>query len=422
MKKHVWILNHYAGSMFFDKGGRHYNFAKYLRRAGYEPVIFCCNAKHGQQECFFEADALWHEHMAEEIETPFIFVDSRTYIGNGKQRILNMVDFCRNVQKAAKEYAKQHGKPDVIYASSVHPLTLVAGERLAKYFGVKCICEVRDLWPETIVNLLPQYRKEDLLIRLLYRGEYWIYKKADQLIFTMEGGKDYILHQKWDTGHGKKIDLEKAHYINNGVDWETFQKNREQCQISDPDLKDPCLKRLIYVGSIRPANGLYELLDCAQQMEDRKDVRFLIYGGGEEFGPLQQEVERRGLKNFILKGPVPKNSIPYVLSRSYIGLLNYSKEAMADFEYGGSQNKLFEYLASGRPLLSNMEMNYDIVNPNHCGYAHGFSTGEEYAQGVQKMLELSEDEYQQMCANAEKTAHEYDFKNLTEKLIRVIEG
>ena len=59
MKKNVWIMNHYAGSMFFDKGGRHYNFAKYLRRSGYEPVIFCANSMHGKQKLFFDNNELY---------------------------------------------------------------------------------------------------------------------------------------------------------------------------------------------------------------------------------------------------------------------------------------------------------------------------------------------------------------------------
>ena len=40
MNTNIWILNHYASDMYFDHGGRHYNFAKNLRRAGYTPVIF----------------------------------------------------------------------------------------------------------------------------------------------------------------------------------------------------------------------------------------------------------------------------------------------------------------------------------------------------------------------------------------------
>ena len=84
-------MNHYASGMYFDKGGRHYNFAKYLKLAGYEPVIFCCNTKHGKLETFFSEADLWKEHLAEEIGVPFVFVRARTYEGNGKQRVLNMI-------------------------------------------------------------------------------------------------------------------------------------------------------------------------------------------------------------------------------------------------------------------------------------------------------------------------------------------
>lgn len=72
MKTNIWILNHYASDMYFDRGGRHYNFAKYLRRAGYAPVIFGANSKHGKPERFLETDALWEESIAEEINTPFV--------------------------------------------------------------------------------------------------------------------------------------------------------------------------------------------------------------------------------------------------------------------------------------------------------------------------------------------------------------
>ncbi|MFR3920594.1 MAG: hypothetical protein ACLTYN_00050 [Dysosmobacter welbionis] len=54
MNKRVWIWNHYAGSMYEEQGGRHYAFAKYLRQAGYEPVVFCCNARHGKAETYFQ--------------------------------------------------------------------------------------------------------------------------------------------------------------------------------------------------------------------------------------------------------------------------------------------------------------------------------------------------------------------------------
>ena len=160
MYKKIWIFNHYAGHMLFDKGGRHYWFAKYLKKAGYEPVVFCCNVIHSRaDEKYIDTDSLWVKKTAEDIQVPFIYVKARPYTGNGKQRVLNMVDFYRNVKKSAKAYAKKEGKPDIILASSVHPLTMLAGIQLAKKVGIKCICEVRDLWPEAIVAYSKKIKK-----------------------------------------------------------------------------------------------------------------------------------------------------------------------------------------------------------------------------------------------------------------------
>lgn len=418
MKKNIWIMNHYAGDMLFDRGGRHYNFAKYLRRAGYAPVIFCANSKHGKAERYFETDVLWEERIAEEIDTPFVFVRARTYTGNGKQRVLNMIDFYRNVKKAAKEYAAQHGKPDVIYASSVHPLTLVAGLQLAKQFGVKCVCEVRDLWPESLVVLSERLAKHTLFVRLLYRGERWIYRKADTLIFTFEGDYDYITERGWD----KDIPRSKVHYINNGVDLEQFDRNREDFRIDDPELNDPSTFKVVYTGAIRLANGVGMILDCAECLKDQPDIRFLIYGSGEDLESLREQKAARRLDNVSIKGQVGKQYIPYVLSRGDLNLLNYLPSAIRLFRFGSSQNKKFEYLASGRPLLENTKTAYDVVEQYHCGVCEQIEDGKSYAEAVLRMKSLTPEAYQSYCANARRAAEDYDFKRLTDKLMAVIEN
>ena len=413
MRKYIWIMNHYAGSMFFDKGGRHYNFAKYLRRAGYEPVIFCANSKHGQQELFFDNKDLWYEHIAEEIVTPFVFVKARTYQGNGKQRVLNMIDFCRNVKKTAKQYAKKHGSPDVIYASSVHPLTLVAGIQLAKYFGVKCICEVRDFWPESIVAYSTRFTRSHPLMRLLYHGEKWIYKKADSLIFTTEGAYDYIVEQGWE----KEIPRFKVHYINNGVDLEAFQYNREHFQVDDPDLQDPDIFKVVYTGSIRLVNNLGLLLNAAKQVTDPK-VRFLIWGDGDERPMLEQRIRDEGIGNVGFKGKVDKKYIPYIVSKADLNFAHNTPSSL--FRFGISFNKIFDYFAAGKPILTDFPCAYNPVIQSNSGVAVENATAAEVARAIEKMAALEEAEYMKFCSNALKAAETYDFKNLTQKLIDII--
>ena len=70
MKK-IWIINHYANTTYFDEGGRHYSFAKYLKQHDYEPVIFCSNAEHGTGNLYFENLKLWEEHVETKINVPY---------------------------------------------------------------------------------------------------------------------------------------------------------------------------------------------------------------------------------------------------------------------------------------------------------------------------------------------------------------
>ena len=415
MKTNIWVLNHYGSDMYFDHGGRHYNFAKFLRRAGYAPVIFGANSKHGKAERFFETDALWEEHVAEEIDTPFVFVRARTYTGNGKQRVLNMIDFYRNVKKAAKEYAAQHGRPDVIFASSVHPLTLVAGIQLAKQFGVKCVCEVRDLWPESIVVYSNRFTKDNPLIKLLYRGEKWIYKRADALVFTMEGAYDYITEQGWE----KDIPRSKVHYINNGVDLEQFDYNTEHFHVDDPDLDDPNTFKVVYTGSIRKVNNLGLLLDAAKCVTDPR-VKFLIWGDGDEREVLERRVRDAGLTNVVFKGRVEKKYIPSIVSRADANLMHGTPGPL--FRFGVSPNKMFDYFAAGKPILMDFETKYNPVEQYQAGIILNSLSGEAAAQTLQRMAKWPEEEYARNCQNARRAAGDFDFKKLTDKLLNIIES
>ena len=415
MKKRIWILNHYAGNMFFDFGGRHYAFAKYLRREGYEPVVFCSNTKHGKPECFFQTEKLWEAHLAEEIDVPFVFVKARTYVGNGKQRFLNMVDFYRNVRKAAKEYAQVHGRPDVIYASSVHPLTLVAGIQLAKHYSVPCVCEIRDLWPFCIVEYAPTLGNDSLLIRLLYQGEKWIYQRADALIFTWEGAYDYILDKGWN----QAIPRTKCTMINNGVDMESFQENLQTYTIQDSDLINQDAFNVVYTGTIRHVNNLGLLLDVAKIMQEM-NIRFLVWGDGDEMDSLKQRTERENIHNVIFKGRVKKEYIPYITSHADLNIAHNSPGPR--FRYGISFNKIFDYLAAGKPVMLDFPCKYNPIENWNAGITVDTPTPEEIARAILKIMNMSPDEYRRLCQNAKKAAQHYDYAALVKDLEHVFQS
>ncbi len=403
----------------FNKGGRHYWFAKYLQKEGYSPIIFAANSRHGIAEQWIAGDKLWIEMKDDDLNIPFIFIQVRLYSTNGKQRIFNMVDFYRNVKKAAKQYAAQYGKPDIIYASSVHPLTLVAGIQLAKYFGVKCICEARDLWPEAIFAYSKRITKDSLLGKILYRGERWIYKRADALIFTQEGGPDYIRSHGWDNENGGPIDMSKAYHINNGVDLEAFDQNKNDYWLQDFDMDNPDTIKVIYTGVIRRINNLGLIVDAAKLVKNPK-IKFIIFGNGDEKEKLQKRLIDEGINNVVFKGAVDKKYIPSIDVRSDINIVHWEMTPL--LRVGESYNKSFEYYAAGKPVFYTVRPGYSIVEKYHCGKLTEGFTPADIAKGLEDMVAMSDEEKQVMARNARKVAEIYDFKNLTKNLIDIIEN
>jgi glycosyltransferase involved in cell wall biosynthesis len=412
--RNIWIFNHYANDTFFDKGGRHFWLAKYLKESGYEPVIFCSNKLHNTEKFCFDNDRLVNEAIEEETQVPYVFLKGRDYKGNGKSRALNMLDYYFNLKRIAPGYAKKHGKPDIIYASSVHPLALVAGIQLAKKFDVKCVCEVRDLWPESIVAMGLAKRNNPIIIAL-YKLEKWIYKKCDGLVMTLPGGYDYIKDMKY-TGI---VPFSKYKYINNGIDLASFYKNVELYSFDDDDLNDESTFKVIYTGSLRQANGIEQLLGCAKELLRYENIKFLVYGKGNLENEFLNRVSDEKLTNVTFKGSVEKKYIPYILSKGNLNILNYNVDATTSalYKYGSSQNKLFEYLASGKPIISNARIGYDIVMNYNCGLSDNMEDDKSYADALFSVYQLPKDEYDEMCKNARAAAEDFDFKNLTKELI-----
>jgi glycosyltransferase involved in cell wall biosynthesis len=416
-KKKIWIMNHYATNMYFNEGGRHYWFAENLIKQGYKPTIFCANVRHNTDDVIDVENGKYSVDIKNDI--PFVFVKTTKSIGNGIDRVKNMLLFYKNLFPTAKSYSRHYGKPDIILASSVHPLTMVAGIKIAKKLGVPCICEIRDLWPEAIFAF-NKAKKNSFLGKVLIAGEHWIYKKADALIFTKEGDTDYIKEKKWDTTQGGDIDLSKAYYINNGVDIEAFNKSIDTVTLKDEDFEKDKFT-VVYVGAIRPVNNVGNILDTAKTLNHYQDIQFLVYGDGNQRKTFEKRVIDEKIDNVKIKGFVSKKYIPNILSKSSLNILNYS-QTQYNWARGNSSNKLFEYMASGKPVISTVKMGYSILEKYNCGIELENASAQELAAAILKVKNMPEDAYKKIGDNAKKGAEDFDFKVLTRKLIGVIDS
>jgi len=410
--KTIWLINHAAMPPEYEVRIQTLKRAQYLRDYGFKVYIICGSYLHNTNINLI-TDNTPYKLVEYEGGHSFIHIRTKNYIGNGSQRILNLIFFYFRLWW----YASKFERPDYISHIAAVPFSNIT-YFIAKKFNSKFIVDVVDLWPESFVAY-GLIKKSNLFLKLAYRAEYWLYKKADLLIFSMEGGKDYIKEKGWATEQGGKVNLDKVFYINNGVDLQDFNNNQLHYKLDDKDLESEHVFRVIYVGSIRLANNLKQLIDAAELLKDLPNMQFLIYGDGEDREYLENYCVESNFTNVIFKQRfVELKFIPNIVSKSSLNILNYKNSEILRF--GGSQSKSFQYMASGKPICANVAMSYCPINQFNLGIAKEFHTPNEYAAAIKSIYEMNTYAYLQMCSNAKEASKLYDYKSLTKKFVNAI--
>lgn len=403
----IWLFNHYAVPPSLYPLARPYHFARHLQKKGHKVTIFAASSVHLSDENLITDGRAMKAEKIDGIR--YVFLKARNYEGNGLQRILNFFDYTFRLFTQTGKF----NRPDVILATSVHPLTCVAGILLAKKYRCRCVVEIADLWPLTLVEY-GAIKEGQPVTRALYALEHWLYKKADAVLFTMYGGKQYIKDQGWD----KDVSLDKIFYINNGVDLSEYRRQEEEEQYADADLDRKDTFKVMYTGSMGTANAMYDILNAADRLKEKSDIQFLLFGGGYLEDELKAYCQEKQITNVLFKGKVDKKYIPNILSKGDLNIMTGLSDRVS--EYGLSMNKMFDYMASGKPVISNIRTQFDILEDNQCGITIEAGSAQEMADAVRKFYEMDASRYEAYCIHAAEAVKQYDFKYLTEELEQIL--
>ena len=399
MKK-IWIINHYAEVPPYGKYTRHFTFAKKLVQRGHSVEIFTASTVHNTNINYIENNQKVLDKIIEGI--PVHFIKARSYLGNTLGRIGNILDYFMGVMEVTKSY----GAPDIVYCSSPHPLNWIAAYRVAKRHHAQLIAETRDLWPETFVSM-GKIGKYHPVALVLYAIEKFIYKRADTLIFTLQGGRDYLKE--------RKIDREEVYYINNGIEVEEYQNNQLNHEYMDLDLDSDEYFKVIYTGALGQANQVKTILEAAKIVKDDcPKMMFIIFGDGYQENELKSYAQENNLTNVRFKGKVEKKYIPSILSKSNLNII--TGKALSIYRYGVSLNKIPEYLAAKKPILSNMKVGYDIITETEAGIVVSPENSSDLAKGLREFYNMDSLCYNEISTNASKALKMYDFEYLTDLL------
>ena len=401
----VWIVNYYTGPNCPNP--RYLEFAKHFKAKGWDVLTFYGNFNGP------ETDPLFIRRQEREFD--YVHVKAPHYVGNGLKRMYSIWKFAQTIKKHAGEFEK----PDVIL-HNVHAPFDYPIVKVAKKLGAEYISEVWDLWPDNFANFGMISRRNPVM-KFFYRIERWIYEHANQLVFTIPGALQYLQDKRWTTNKGGKIDMARVHYINNGVDLEQFDHDRDSYPRNDADMNRKDIFKVVYLGAISFANHVQMLIDAAALLQNDTNYHFFIYGDGPQRETLEQYVVDNAIKNVHFKEKhIPLCECAWVVSQATVNIMTYEQR----FGYMGvSSGKMFQYLAAGKPIVCNINIAYDnVIRDNNLGMAENITTPEALAQAIRNCAEQPSYKYQGMCERVRKTAERFDYKKLAEEEIKVVEA
>ena len=408
-KKVIWLVNEY-------------NFPDYERS---RQTNLCRLLDEHDYDAYIISGSSMNKSVANRIndDRPFVFVQASEAKGymiktsnydKTYERVLVALQFQHRIWKLRNQLPK----PDVI----VSDFAGLFGNGFLKWkkkYGTKVIYDILDMWPEGFVDL-GYIKKNSIIAKMLYSMEHKSYREADGIIFSMQGGRDYIVDKGWSKEVGGDVDTSDIGYLNNGVNLAKVDAQKDEYVLADPDLDSDKFK-VIYLGSISKTNGLDVLVETARVLQARGNERtiILVYGYGNQEEKLKKMVAVYGLKNIKFKGKLDYEYGLNVLSRGDLNIFTFRDSPL--WKYGVSPNKLFMYFASGKPVLSMIRPNYDLVEEKKAGISVD-NKPEVVADAIERFCGMEKGEYDAYCRNARATAEEYDYKNLVQVLIDKIEG
>ena len=193
-----------------------------------------------------------------------------------------------------------------------------------KILEVNSLFVEEGIYPPKIAKIAKKQRRE-------------IFKLCNAIITQTETLKSQI----------SKLTEKPVYVIPNGVDTKKFKANLNAKHLR----KELNLKKdeivVTFVGSFRKWHGVEKIPKIAKKFENKK-VKFLLIGHGELF----DYVKKIKTKNMILLGSRPHEEIPKYLAISDILIAPFNHDYFKNSEFWWNPVKLFEYMASGKPIVS----------------------------------------------------------------------
>ena len=346
--------------------------ANILAARGHHVVWWCTTFRHSDKSFRFSQDtriALSANLELRLIHTP------------GYKRNISLARLLDHIKLAKKfsTLAAPEPKPDVIHCGFPTIELSVEAGRYGRRLGVPVILDIRDMWPEVFLGIVPKKLKAlgRLLLAPLYRQAKVAFGLATAISGQSPGFRDYGL--KLINRPVASVDQYFPFaYQPLAASTEELRQARQFWE-SVGVTKDGGVFTVCFFGTmgVHPNFSLDPVIEAARIADKAgQPIRFVFCG----VGPALDKFKARatGLTNVVFAGWVDSTRIHTLMELSNVGLLPYTPGD--DFVHA-IPNKAPEYLSAGLPILTSLTKGYlcDLLTEKKCGFFYDSQSPTELA-------------------------------------------
>jgi glycosyltransferase involved in cell wall biosynthesis len=326
------LLIHQAFVALDEPGGtRHHELARYLASQGHQVTIIASPISYLTGKAR-SAKIPWSEKQT---DGDFITIlRAFTYPSLHRSFAFRLINFF-SFMVSSFIIGLEVKNVDLVWGTSPPIFQGITAWALARIKRLPFLFEVRDLWPAFAVAV--GVLRNPLLIRLSEWLERFLYHRADLVVVNSPG---FIQHVKSRGAHDVEL-------VPNGTDTTMFNPDVDGTvfrQLHDLNAKFVAL----YAGAHGLSNDLGIVLEAAKKLLPRKDIIFVLLGDGKDKPALQSQAACERLDNVLFLPPIPKVEMPEALAAADACIAILKPVEMYKTTY---PNKVFDYMASGKPVV-----------------------------------------------------------------------
>ncbi len=295
---------------------------------------------------------------------------------------------------------------DAIFTCQLSPVTVgIPAVILRTVKRAPMVFWVLDLWPESLRAVGAV--RSPFLLQMVGKLVSFIYQRCD---FILAQSRSFIPQIRKYTGEQRRVEY-----------FPSWAESVFGLQDVTPALEVPVAPdsfNVMFAGNIGDAQDFPAILNAAEHLRSRTNIRWLIVGDGRLAGWVRSEIARRDLQDHILMlGRYPVERMPSFFKHADALLVSLKDDSIFAMTIPG---KLQSYLAAGIPVVAMLNgEGAEVVARSGAGLTCAAGDHASLAAAVLKLSQLSAAERCVMGKNGQTiSAHEFGRDGLMDQLER----